>query len=172
MDDMLPSSIVRFSSCLPRFSQDNSSYWSTVVVFFVITLILMVFMIYRRFHQIDDRYPWDSGNLSPDPGLFMSKSLMLILMLLKTVFGFLFWLHFLMVVYWVFWFKTVEEPTTLLPGSLSSGNDYVHHDSRDSILRYLEFVVVRISSREEDHHPSFEKKKLILIGVSSLREEF
>ncbi|CAD7963529.1 unnamed protein product [Amoebophrya sp. A120] len=117
-----------------EFSEDTAGFWSAVTVFLILTLILLLGLIYLRYRSIELRYPWESG-FAADPGLFMGKSLLMLLTVVKISFGVLFWFHFFMVLYWV------VSDAYLLPGSLD-GDQYNHHDVMMTVLLVMASVVI------------------------------
>eukprot|EP00392_Amoebophrya_sp_AT5.2_P002188 g2193.t1 len=90
--------------------------------------------MYQRYSSIDLRYPWDAG-FAADPGLFMPKSMLLFLTVIKISFGILFWFHFFILLYWVL------SDAYVLPGSLD-GDHYVHHDVMITVLLSLAGVIL------------------------------
>ncbi|CAD7944688.1 unnamed protein product [Amoebophrya sp. A25] len=117
-----------------EYSEDTSSFWSTVLVFLILFLVLLLGLIYRSYSAIDLRYPWEPG-LTADPGIFVPRSGLVFLAALKTSFAVLFWFHFVMVFYWVI------SSDSILPGSLD-GDQYSHHDIFLVLLLVLSSVVM------------------------------
>lgn len=104
------------------------------MVFLILSLILLLGLMYQRYSSIDLRYPWDAG-FAADPGLFMPKSMLLFLTVIKISFGILFWFHFFILLYWVL------SDAYVLPGSLD-GDHYVHHDVMITVLLSLSGVIL------------------------------
>ena len=78
-----------------------------------------------------------------DPGLFISKTTAVFLLILKQFYSSLFIFQLILGLWWLVYYKGVDSPSTLLPGSVSDGDSpYTKHDSLLFVLLILSALSV------------------------------